>query len=49
LQEASAVVLADEAETVLAFSDVAMPRAEKAVETTISGGLVPASFVDVRL
>ena len=35
LQEPSAFVLADEAEAVLAFSDVAVPRAKIAVETAI--------------
>ena len=49
LQQASAFVLADEAEAVLAFSDVAVARAQIAVETPVGHRLPPARLVSLRL
>ncbi len=49
LQQPSAFILADEAEAVLAFADVAMARAKIAVETPVGHGLPPAGFVNLRL
>ena len=47
LNQASGFVLADEAEAVLAFSDVAVARAEVAVETAVGHRLPPARLVDL--
>ena len=48
LQQASAFVLADKAEAVLAFSDVAVARTEIAVETPVGHRLPPARLVNLR-
>jgi hypothetical protein len=49
LNQPSAFVLADKAEAVLTFSDMAMARAKIAVETAIGHGLPPAGFVNFGL
>src|ERR1019366_1545027 len=49
LQQSSALILADEAEARLSFPDVAMPRAEIAVETAVRHGLPPARLLDLGL
>ena len=49
LQQASAFILADEAEAALAFSDVAMPRTKVTVETAVGHCLPPARLVNLGL
>ena len=46
LQQASAFVLADEAEAVLAFADVTVTRTEVAMQTAIGHGLPPTGFMN---
>ena len=43
--ELAALVDANEAEAGLAFADVAVPRAEVAVDATVGFGFPPAGFV----
>ncbi len=49
LQQPSTFVLADEAEACLAFSHVAVSRAEVAVEAAVGHCLPPAGLVNLRL
>ena len=46
LHEPVLLILADETETVLTIADVAVSRAEVAVQTAIGHGLPPTGFVD---
>src|SRR5215469_8349545 len=46
LQQAAVFIFADEAESVLAFADVAVTRTQVAVQTDIGHGLPPASFMN---
>ena len=49
LNQPSAFVLADEAEAALAFADVAVPRAEVAMDAAVGHRLPPARLVDLGL
>jgi hypothetical protein len=49
LRETPTFILADEAETSLAFADVTMSRAEIAVQPTVGHCFPPTGFVNKRL